>query len=235
MKKAFSNGKIIGLAMVVILIPMFMVGYVWASGTNARISISVKDIKKTSQALQKISTDNKIFATNFNEYTNSKKKKKAINIKYEVPEAQILGFMAQIAVLGDVKSQSYQAKQNDIGEMELKEKMLEQYKSQLDKMITSGPSMQDMITQLNYKIQALEREISEYENRSEEGYESKVVLDVQIKERGYDSEDEEKSITINLIVFVIVLIALVIIALSLGIVMGWFIFKKNKITASGNI
>jgi hypothetical protein len=235
MRKAFFNGKITDLAMAVILIPMFMVGHVWASEANARISISVKDAQKTSQALQKISTENKIFATNFNEYTSSKKKKKSINIKYEVPEARILGFMAQIAVLGDVKSQSYQAKQSDFGNLELKEKMLEQYKSQLDKIIASGPGMQDMITQLNYKIQALEREISEYESRSEEGYEPKVVLDVQIKERGYDSENEEKSVTINLISFIIVLVALAIMSLSLGILMGWFIFKKNKNTASGNI
>ncbi|MDO9068674.1 MAG: hypothetical protein Q7W05_09495 [Deltaproteobacteria bacterium] len=228
MGKEIGRGKLNGLAVLTML--FFMLGNAWASNANSYITMEIKNVKTIYQELQKISAESKIIATSYNEYTNSKNKKKSINVTYEVPKSQVFTVMTKITSLGNVISQNYKVKETEYSDVDSKKKMVEYYKIQLDKAIASGSAMQETISQLNYKIQNLEKELSEYDKQNAEGYEPKVDLNIQMKEQGYENEDGGQNVTIRLFYLVGAIVVAILVSLAAGLLLGWLIFKRNRKT-----
>jgi hypothetical protein len=203
------------------------VGSVFATTSNAYISIEVKNIKKIYQDILKILGEKKIIPTGYSDYINSKNGKRSINISCQIPRDLILDFMSKIACLGDVKSQNYHERSNEVEDIESKVKMLEYYKSQMSNASANQNAIPEVINQLNYKIQNLEKEILEFEKQSQEDYEPKVALNIQIKEKGY--ENKGQIVTVNYIYFIGYLLSVCIFSLGLGFLWGWNMMRiKNK-------
>lgn len=222
----FTCRKVILFILQILLI--FAVGQALGENSTAYISIEVKNTKKVYQEIQKISIGKKIIPSKFSEYANDKTKKKSISISYVIPKEIVVDVMANVASLGNVKSQSFNDKSIIKGNIQVKTKMLDYYKGQLDRMIATQTAMPEAVSKLNYMIESMEEEIIEYEKQGQDGYEPKVELNIQIKEYGYEGDSKGLTMSLNIIYFVVILLAVFAMAFIIGFMTGWLFLKKKS-------